>query len=70
MALDITRLADSIKSQIQTAAGGTPSDDPELMAFCTALSTAIIGEITGHAVVTATGPDPQGGTQNVTGTVS
>ena len=50
----------------------------QLNDFCEALADAIgkiVGEqvvthITSSAIVTATGADPQGGTQTVTGTVS
>jgi hypothetical protein len=38
--------------------------------MCQAFAAAIVPEITGNAVVTATGADPQGGTVTSTGTVS
>lgn len=69
MAMTNGGLSAKIKTEIE-AIYGAPDDDARLQQFCDALGKAIVEYIQANAVVTASGPDPQGGTQNVTGTVS
>lgn len=63
----------SLSTKIQTeliAQFGAAADASTLTKFANAVAKAVVDEIKANAVVTASGPDPQGGTQNVTGTVS
>jgi len=73
MALSETAMAALIKTNIEALTnfpntGQSPVfvDQTVLVAFC----KGIIDHIKAAAVVTASGSDPQGGTQNVTGTVA
>jgi hypothetical protein len=68
--LSVATLAAEMAANIETEVGSAPSIPGELTAYCTALAQAIVDRIKGDAVVTASGADPQGGTNNVTGTVS
>jgi hypothetical protein len=68
MVMTAAGMAAAIKSAIEGVAGA-PTDQAASDAFTLALATGIVGYIQGNAVVTASGTDPQGGTQNVTGTV-
>ena len=49
MALDISRLQASLKSNIEAQFGPPNPDDTYLTKYCLALATAIVQEITGHA---------------------
>jgi hypothetical protein len=69
MPLNEDTLAGMLKGNIEDCFG--PADDEErLECFCLAIAKGIIDHIKANAVVTASGPDPQGGTQEVTGTIS
>ena len=73
MSLSASTLSAEMVSNIEAEAGGpppTPAGVAMLQAYCLAIATAIVDRIKGDAVVTASGADPQGGTNNVTGTVS
>lgn len=69
MAMSNTALSALIKNKIESKMG-TPPIEAKLQDFCDALAEAIVEHITGNAVVTAAGADPQGGTVSSTGTVS
>lgn len=69
MALTQASLATKIQTEI-IAQFGAPDDAGILQKFADAIAKAVVDEIQANAEVTASGPDPQGGTQNVTGTVS
>lgn len=64
MALDGDRLGDAIQAALDALPGTDRAENFR------AIGQAIVAEITGHGVVTATGVDPQGGTVTSTGTVS
>ena len=71
MSLDVNRLRDAIKTEIEGCFG--PADDnAKLLCFCEAVATAVITEITTNAVVntTVSGVQSGGATANGVGTVS
>jgi hypothetical protein len=69
MAMSQSSLATKIQAEIINQFGA-PADASTLQKFANAIAKAVVDEIQQNATVTASGPDPQGGTQNVTGTVS
>ena len=52
MALSASRLASALEAGIRSAEGLDATPYPGLTAFCNAVATAVVSEITGNAVVT------------------
>lgn len=65
-----TQIWTTIKALQTYSPAITPAQDAAGLALWQAIATDIVAEVTGHAVVTATGADPQGGSVDSTGTVS